>query len=500
MKRHLLKITHLFLLVFASFFPTNTNGQSLSISTEINERGFDYVKVMGQTENGFYVLFSNFPFASNRDKVGFKVRKYKAAFYDFDMKSKWSLPIETPDNYTLDNITFACQKLLITYSNESENNVRNYYLQWITEKGSIQANTNKNFELTFKKGSSVDKVEVSTSLNRNCLLFLLHEVTNDNHQIFHLATADSSLVFQHIKTLEIPYKPGIFAPQEFDVSNAGTIALSGILFKSEKRNKGKIFDGKHQYYTFLKESNTAALNEFFLADKQIVSSSMAFDNNTNELIIAGFYFESQATIGSGIAMQRLNPDSAYASPIVTQAFDPSKDDELKGARNSNDANDLFNYTIKKIGVTQNGGITVLAESFYTSEYSYFDYFTQSYYQRVEYHYGNVLVAALHADGRIAYSKLIKKQQNSVDDAALYSSYASMTQYDQLYIFYNKNTSNNNELMGVSINSQANRQQINFGKNLDNLYIMPNEAKQVSANELITPAFQKRRLVLAKIKL
>jgi hypothetical protein len=183
--------------------------QTLSTSAELNERGFDYVKVMGQTEKGFYALYSNFPIASNRNKVGFKVRKYKAAFYDFNMKSKWTIPIEIPDHLTLENITFACQKILLTYSAETANNTRKYQFQWIEENGSLQS-VNKSFELTLKKGSSADKIEVSTSLNRKQLLFLLHEITNDNSQIFHLAGTDSSLIMQQIKTLEVPHKTSIF--------------------------------------------------------------------------------------------------------------------------------------------------------------------------------------------------------------------------------------------------------------------------------------------------
>ena len=158
----------------------------------------------------------------------------------------------------------------------------------------------------------------------------------------------------------------------------------------------------------------------------------------------------------------------------------------------------MNYTINKIIMKADGGAVMVAESFFTTEYSYFDYFTQSYYRRTEYHYGNILVVSVNNKGEIQFSKLVKKRQESIDDGAIYSSYLSMTGESALYLFFNHDINSNNEISGVSINAKGERIDKNVIRNVEHIWIMPDNGKQVSADEAIVPCVQKKKLVLAKI--
>ncbi|MEO8147144.1 MAG: hypothetical protein ABI723_05870 [Bacteroidia bacterium] len=489
------------LVITFTFTFTFTYSQSIKFSpTEISERGFDYAKVVGQDDDGVFVLLSNFPHQSTRDKVGFKVRKYKVAYYDFNLQRKWSVAVQPGPSQTIDNIAFACGKVLIVYSREKESNHYEYYLQWINNRGVPQGGNNKNFELTFQRGSDYGKAEVTASTDKERIVIMLHEITNNNHQLFHCTTTDSTLQFGKTKVIDVPYKVDYFEADEFDVSNNGDVALSGVFTPQEKHNKNKLFDGDFWIYLLTADKETADVHEFKLSDKTINECSIAFDNLNNKLAVTGFYFDREATIGSGVAYQLYDLKDGTRTEVFSRGFEPSKDEELKGARNSDDGNGLMNYTINKIIMKADGGAVVVAESFYTTEYSYFDYFTQSYYRRTEYHYGNILVISIKNKGEIEFTKLVKKKQESIDDGGIYSSYLSMVSEKALYLFYNRDINSNNEIAGVSINAKGERTDKNVIRNVEHIWIMPDNGKQVSADETIVPCIQKKKLVLAKISL
>ena len=475
--------------------------QSIKYSAgEITERGFDYVKVIGQDEEGAYVLLSNFPHSSSRDKVGFKIRKYKVAFYNFDLQRKWSIAIAPGSEQSVENVGFACGKVLVIYSKQKENNRVEYFLQWINSRGVSLGGNTKNFEITYQRGSDYGKAEVTASTDKERIIVLLHEMTSNNRQLFHCAVTDSTLLVNKTKVIEVPYGANNFEADEFDISNNGDVAVSGWLTTDQKKSKNKLFEGNFFVYLLPADKDLADVREFKVPDKTISESSIVFDNKNGKLAIAGFYFDRQATIGSGVAYQLYDLNDGSRSDVYTSSFDPSRNEELIGARNKDDGNSLMNYTIRNIILKADGGAALVAESFYTTEYSYFDYFTQSYYRRTEYHYGNILTVSISNKGEIEFTRLIKKTQESTDDGGLYSSYLYMVSGNALHLFYNREINSNNEIAGVSINAKGERIDKNVARNVDHIWIMPGNGKQVSADELFVPCIQKKKLVLAKIYL
>ena len=92
-----LSVLFLFMLMTSCVF-----AQQITVSpTAIDEQGFGFTKVIGQNENGYFILMSNMSMNTETDRVGFKNRKYKIAWFNLKLEKKWSKPIEppTPDAY-----------------------------------------------------------------------------------------------------------------------------------------------------------------------------------------------------------------------------------------------------------------------------------------------------------------------------------------------------------------------------------------------------------------
>ena len=88
--------SRLFKVLAAFILISNASvAQELTVSPEINEPGYDHLKVIGQDTEGYFVLISNLNLENPRDKVGLKTRKTKLLYFDTSLKMQWSVPVKT---------------------------------------------------------------------------------------------------------------------------------------------------------------------------------------------------------------------------------------------------------------------------------------------------------------------------------------------------------------------------------------------------------------------
>lgn len=147
-----------------------------------------------------------------------------------------------------------------------------------------------------------------------------------------------------------------------------------------------------------------------------------------------------------------------------------------------------------------GGAVILAESNYINQYSYYDYFTQTFNNRIEYHFDNVVVISVNGDGTIDWNKVLRKNQESRDDMGLFSSYCPMIRQQEIVMFYNNNFHKNNEIIGEAVTNEGTQYQVKVSRPIDHLTILPRSGKQIAANEVVLPCMVKRKLMLLKIAL
>jgi hypothetical protein len=159
---------------------------------------------------------------------------------------------------------------------------------------------------------------------------------------------------------------------------------------------------------------------------------------------------------------------------------------------------LVGYPIQRVILRSDGGAVIIAEAAYLSEYSFYDYFTQSFNRRIEYHYDNVVIISVNEDGQADWSQILKKDQTSLDDEGLYSSIATMLSPDNLTIFYNADIGRNNEVISFKLSSKGELTQKRLTMSGDNITILAKAGKQVDEDVMIVPAISKKKLYLLKI--
>ncbi|MBK7886191.1 MAG: hypothetical protein IPJ86_02475 [Bacteroidetes bacterium] len=490
-------------LLFPLFIAVNgmrCAAQSIQISPEnIDDNGLDYAKVIGQDESGIYLLMSNLSLESGRDRFGLKTRKYELSFYTYDLQRKWKKdPVPDPSSGTLENIAFFNNTTVIITSEQIRaNNTCNLYIEVINAKGESIVKGRKVYTGNINKVADLAKPKGLISPDKRSLGIAMEESRN-GEIIIHYCSIDEN--YQPLRQLQtkVSYSDKDAALSEFAISNQQDLFF--LCFRKEIVNEEK---SKLRRFSLFMVSNTdGRMNEypFNAMDQQMTEAALVIDKINNQAIVTGFYADKTSFAGASLLYGTLSVIRPEKLEVKIGRL--TNDAQLKfvGQRNTGGGVSLFKYPIQRVIPRSDGGSLVIAEAAYLSEYSFYDYFTQTFNRRVEFHYDNILALSVNANGTIHWSQLIQKDQTSMDDEGLYSSCNIVLSPEELIVIFNKDIGRNNEIVGHAINARGQLTIRTFSKKSDSISILPRAGKQVDENTIIVPAVTKKRLFLVKIEL
>lgn len=490
-----------FLFVFL-YHTDCLQAQQVDLSTiNIDNDGYNEARIIGQDDDGFFVLQSNLSLDSQRNRIGFKTRKLKISYFDGMLTPKWSLPAtSTQENGTVDQVVYAYDNLLFISSVESKSEpIQEAWIQKINNNGIGSSPALKVASFSFSRSSDLEKLKFIYSSTQRFAMVLLKENTDDGNQILHLALLDSAFNKIYIRNFPIPYTQKEFSFEDYKLTDEGDLAILGFFNKKdrdENGNKIKI----SEYHLFCFPANKEKIQDIPVkdGDKLLTQAGLVVDNQRNLAVIMGFYSDKKAQTGAGIFYATANFKENASLNVKTHSLDGGQKQKIVGERNNNNSNGITSYPIQKIILRNDGGAVIIAESAYTSEYSYYDYFTQSLIRHVEYHYDNVIIVSVNNDCSVDWSAVIPKRQESTDDGGIFSSFCPLINSDEIIIFYNKDIERNPSSFAGIISNRGDQKDLEIAKTNDHLLFLPTWGKQISENEAIIPVIQKKKLLLSKI--
>jgi hypothetical protein len=490
----------LILIYVLSFvFSQRVFPQTVFVSpTAFDDGNFDNIKVIGQDDDGIFLLESNLSFESDRDRVGFKSRKFKVAYFNHQLQPKWIKEIEPmPADASVQAITFSQEKILIisTVFNRAQNKV-SLFSQWMNDKGEITANKETGI-ITLEKNSDYDKVRLIASGNRQLTGILMQEYIDDQKQSVHLFVMDSAFKVVNNKNLLINYGTKKFAASDFSLSDKGDFHLLGVRTTKDK-SAGK--KKQETYILFSAPADSTNLSEFLISENgnDATNASINFDNINNKIVCAGFFDDRTAPTGAGIIFAAIEMKSPLQMVYKTHSIENGGQFKLLGERNRDADIGLSNYQIEKIILRKDGGAVLVAEASYTTDYSYYDYFTQSYTSRTEYHFNNIVIIAVNLNGNIDWLNVVRKNQESEDDGGVFSSFCPVLTSDELILIYNSDISRNSEVLGARTSKTGAQTENHLVRPSEHLLLYSRSGKQVSEDEVVIPCISKKKLSLVKI--
>jgi hypothetical protein len=479
------------LLFFLFFFCLNANSQNVQLSsTNINQGGFDYASVLGQLDEGYILLQSNIPIGTDKERVGLKSRKLQLCYFNHSLTKQWQQPVTTSiTGGNIENIHVFNGQLFILYSTfNKESGVMEFYADTYNSLGKSLISKNKLGSVSINKYNNLEKSRVIVSPDKKSFSIYLNE-TDDVSQNINLITYYSS---DNIKTknFSLKYGRGQLYLNNYLLDNTGNFFMTGqVKNKDNKKQKSQ--------YLFCYITSLNSVIEKMITDYNSPISDIIIKYNPvkDAVVCGGIGVDNTSYSGSGIKL--LTVDSNYNFKETNYSIQGSSLKELIGERNSSGIS-LDNYTIQDLILREDGGALLVAEAQYLSEYSFYDQFTQTFNRRTEYHFDNIVLFSVSPEGSIDWCRVIKKEQVSMDDFGIFSSFASYINNEEIGIVYNKDSGRNFELMHVLISKDGQLASKRINKsNID--AIIPKYNRQTDATELCAPVLIKRQLYLAKIE-
>lgn len=448
-----------------------------------------YSKVIGQNEQGIFIIKSYTPFNDQFDQLRFRDNRVELTLMDYKLSAQWSLPLILPEDSEIQNIFFVRKRLFLAYVLYNKELLRkDLYLQEISLKdGSFVAEPLKLDELQFEKKKSRGEFLIGTNKAQS-LFFTFHKVNEgpEEQALLSVKVFDSTLtkVWERRFNREDAF-PGI---KNVQLDNEGNIYLLDLPYESAsaKQKAGlNIFKISSQFSEMRKFP--VQFDKLGITDAQMVP-----DHLNRKIIVAGFYSDQDASSAEGIIYAAIDMDAD------TLLFKTSQSLKAGAREGMSRGGELINYYINQLILRNDGGVVVVAESNFVTESSNYNTYYQQYTTSYTYHYDNVMVLSVNPDGKIDWDGIIRKNQTSENDDAVYSSFITSVYQDKIHMIYNKMIRRRSDIIRYTISNTGTSSEKVLLNSSEEVLIMPEGGKQVSENELIIPCIKKNKPNFIKV--
>ena len=488
----------LLFVLFSILFSSTVFSQEIQWSEPgITNPKLPYHKVLGYDDEGFFLLLSNLGMDNDRDRVGFKKRRYGLAYFDDNLKKSWEQEIETGDE-VLQDIIFAAGRIWMLSSEEDRSLKKQYvYLRQIGVKGAWKGSRIKVDEWDNSE-AIVNSSQISVSKDHQHMLLSYNlETPNRADQAMRAISIDTSGVVSWAAKIVLPYKEKNLNRISTLISNKNRLFILGLAFHAEQKEKGP---GKSSYrfFDFDPTDQTLKEEEIRFEDRFISDVGISIDEINDKVVMAGFFSDKNTYSTAGVFFNSYDPQSRSTKEMRSERFPDAYLTRFIGEFKANKGKELTNYTIDRLILRNDGGAVIVAEAFYRDEYTYYDVFTQTFTRRVIYNYNNVLVVSVNKDGSIDWGSIVPKNQSSVDDGGFYSSYLNYIDQDQMIYIYNTLAGKRNAVMLYQVTNRGTENQRMLFKENEEVQIVAKGGMQIDTDMVILPATFKKKSRLLKI--
>lgn len=479
----------------------NVKGQGFQLSPEhLDKDGMEFAKVLGNGEDGYFVLLSNLPIDNERTRTGLRLRKNEICFYGSDLRLKWKKAQNPLPNTGDIDACFVHQQKVVCITRVGGRNTGEvqFFIQVFNSQGEHLLREQLLYAHPYTKSSTYGVIKALTS-PENDLFVLAFAERNESGIHIHACASDSSLrpVWQR--------KWSLSGSTEFSsVGDWGLIdgarfyclASKPVILPGRKREESASFS----LHVCDLAGNSASSFTFNSDNQFMQEAAVVHDRQNKSLLITGLMSDHTSYSGVSLLCGRLSLDSLKELQIQRGQIGLDEHKKLIGRRNTAGGIGLDEYPIRKLWARSDGGLLLICEAISISETAFYDYFTQTYNRRIEYHFDNIVILSVNPDGTTDWSQVIEKEQRSLDDEGLFSSFNTLLLPDELVLIYGRNPGRYSELFLKSIRPDGSTQAIRTAGAGEQFALMPRFGRQVEDSVFLAPAQHKKKLFLVKIVL
>ncbi|MBK7762709.1 MAG: hypothetical protein IPI46_04965 [Bacteroidetes bacterium] len=295
-----------------------------------------------------------------------------------------------------------------------------------------------------------------------------------------------------------------FAQTDLFISSHAVISQSGnaYILATDVQNQQEVF-GKLTLVSCV--NHQPEVKEILLDSKNYMFSDihMKFDEKQHNLIVCSYFLPDKMSQPRGIfytlideATQSVN--GSFFTPLTLQV--------------TNRQAGLRDLKIRDIYFTDKHEIEIVAEKMYQTvrtiqrvapiSSTSFTFNNQQEIARTveEFSFDEIIIFHCKADGSLAWSQSVLKEQTTTDDGGIFSSFAVVEHALGKGLLFSDVSSSQNRFLGayVSYKGDVTMKELALPAEADDWNLIPRHGKQISKSEMIVPCVSKSYICFLKI--
>lgn len=475
-------------LVF-SFGLSNSYAQEITARLDFSKRDplptiFEYISA----DHGLVTLGQ-----SNRKSSRYlNITKFDEAF-----KEQWTQQVLAQNGRnSIDQMAILGEGIYIFYSEyfPRTRSIQNYYSVY-NLNGEAVVDKEVIAELPNEKELRVD-LKYTRSLNKKKLLCYknLNNATKAERIIYYLFDAEEDGFIQG--SIELPYPDEKFQVKRVIVSNTGFVYVVGKLFKVNRVTSPDDFE--YQVYRYLPGSEEGEHFTVKIEPGLYITDLQVRVDRNEYIYIAGFYSERGGNAIGGTLYQRINPDFQIEAEGI-QNFSEDLMGRFLSDRQMERGKELRYFYLDNIILRTDGGVLLIAEKYYTTVNTFLDTYGMWVDQKI-YHYDDIIVNSVSADGELEWSATVPKRQQSENPESL--SYLDVVAGSDLYLMYGYNPRKAPATIyynAIDMTGNVGMKEMLLGGQAYSDIFYPRSSEQISNSEALIFMYQDREKIYSIAK-
>lgn len=394
------------------------------------------IKLIGKANNNYFLAFMG-------------QKDIQLASYDDQLIFKWIKTLPEQDKNNLIEAIQCFQDSIYIFQSINDGSTKKYYINGIDDEKGKEI-----FSQKLNRSILSQRMGVVVSRDLNYLMcYIIDDVTEKSFNIKYILL-NKALELVAEKSLKLP-----FALEDTRIKKAVIDNNQRAFFLIHHRNNAKQDQDymKYKYMLAYKGSKGLMIKDIGVGNIFLSSVSLKFNPIKNLLWVIGFYSKARAGKVEGLYNEAFNlnneePNSLFKNKKVfsSQLLDRLilKDPEKE--------QDISYLEVIKVVNRSDGGLLIFGEENYSTVVNYTSpnvYNVYSMNNITYFHYNNVLVTAINAEGDIQWNNILRKKQ-MVENEQMFVSCFLYILNDEVRCYYNNDITRNNTLMRSDIMSNG----------------------------------------------
>jgi hypothetical protein len=244
------------------------------------------------------------------------------------------------------------------------------------------------------------------------------------------------------KSIDVPYKK-----EQVNIIN-GISDVEGnffVLLKINALEKGLFFKEKYSSsYLLLSIAADGKVREYDLSlGTKSISEILLKRSGDGNILVAGFYSnlaKSEDDVAGSFYI-RIDGKSGDISSKGVKDFDKDFLSLFMSQNKVDKGRELYKYKLNDFILRDDQGAILIAEQTYEDVICFYDMRTGLQTCNTHYYYNDIIIININPDGTVAWVRKVPKQQETINDDGLFSSYLMYKRNHTIYLLFNDDIRN-----------------------------------------------------------